>query len=298
MLEQYSISIEQLLEHYNVEAEFNADNLLIFQIKSNSNFMLFPCRIDAFIIGVCQKGELNLTVNFNKLVVKENSCFLSIPENLIEIGKVEDDFKGYAIVISKDYIKDIHLDIDLSSYYMLIRSNPCFPSEEKNIVELTSFYEILAVEARNENSRWKNEIIKGAVSILVYKALEIIEQYKQNTEKPQKKGKEYYFLKFLRLCSESYHEHHNVSYYADKMSLTPKYLSAIVKEVSGLSAVEWIKEYVIKEAKFQLKFSDKTIQEISNSLNFSNQYFFGRYFKKHVGISPKYYRAKDTPPDA
>jgi AraC-like DNA-binding protein len=76
------------------------------------------------------------------------------------------------------------------------------------------------------------------------------------------------------------------------LSLTPKYLSQIIKASTGKSANEWIDEYVMLEAKALLKSTTMTIQQISDELNFPSQSFFGKYFKRCEGVSPKEYREK------
>ena len=94
----------------------------------------------------------------------------------------------------------------------------------------------------------------------------------------------------MRVVMENYKQERSVSFYADKLCVTAKYLSLVVKNVSGKSAGDWIDEYVILEAKALLKSSNMTIQEIADVLNFANQSFFGKYFKHHTGVSPKEYR--------
>ena len=74
------------------------------------------------------------------------------------------------------------------------------------------------------------------------------------------------------------------------MCITPKYLSSIVKDVSGKNAGEWITEYVILEAKVLLKSSKMDVQGIAYKLNFPNQSFFGKYFKQKTGMTPGQYR--------
>ena len=98
------------------------------------------------------------------------------------------------------------------------------------------------------------------------------------------------FESFLKTVATHYKQQRSVTFYADKLYLTPKYLSCVIKEISGKSAGEWIDEQVILAAKALLKSSNMTIQEISVELNFANQSFFGKYFKQHTGISPKAYR--------
>jgi len=87
-----------------------------------------------------------------------------------------------------------------------------------------------------------------------------------------------------------YKKERSVSFYAGKLYVTPKYLSSLVKAVSGKTAGEWIAEIVVLESKVLLKSSSKSIQEISVELNFANQSFFGKYFKQHTGMSPYAYK--------
>ena len=81
-----------------------------------------------------------------------------------------------------------------------------------------------------------------------------------------------------------------MKYYADKLCITPKYLSIICKKNSGKTAKEWIQEYVTENVRFYLKSTDKSIKEISDILGFPNPSYLGRYVKERFGMSPKTYR--------
>ena len=96
---------------------------------------------------------------------------------------------------------------------------------------------------------------------------------------------------FYNLILQYYKDSREVGFYAKKLCLTPKYLSVIIKEFTGNSALGWINDYVILEAKSLLKSTNMTIQQISDELNFPSQSFFGKYFKRLVGVSPKVYRS-------
>ena len=95
---------------------------------------------------------------------------------------------------------------------------------------------------------------------------------------------------FMREVSANYKIDRSVTFYANKLCLTPKHLSGVVKEVSGKTAGEWIDNFVILEARALLKSSEMSVQEIAEYLHFANQSFFGKYFKHYVGMSPKEYR--------
>ena len=100
------------------------------------------------------------------------------------------------------------------------------------------------------------------------------------------------FDEFMSLLQQYNKKERNVSFYAKQLNITPKYLSSVVKEVSGKTAARWIDESVILEAKALLKYSGMSIQEIAYHLNFSTQSFFGKYFKQHTGTSPSRYKRK------
>jgi AraC-like DNA-binding protein len=95
------------------------------------------------------------------------------------------------------------------------------------------------------------------------------------------------------LVREFYRSQRSISFYAEKMFISPKYLSLVIKEATGKSAGDWIDQYVIQEAKNQLRFSGKNVQQIAYDLNFSNQSSFGKYFKNLTGMSPTAFQNKD-----
>ena len=81
-----------------------------------------------------------------------------------------------------------------------------------------------------------------------------------------------------------------MDFYAEKLSITPKYMSTVIKQTSGKTAGDWIDDHVLLEAKALLKSTNMTILQISDELNFPSQSFFGKYFKRLTGVSPKEYR--------
>ena len=98
------------------------------------------------------------------------------------------------------------------------------------------------------------------------------------------------FNKFMALLKLYYAYAHGVQFYADKLCLTPQYLSSAVRKYTGKTATTWINEYVILKAKIMLKDSDLSISDIAYRLNFSSLSDFGRYFKLQTGMRPKVYR--------
>ena len=117
-----------------------------------------------------------------------------------------------------------------------------------------------------------------------------LEQIQFTGELIRYKNIEELLSKFIQLIIKHYKENRTLDFYAEKLFISTKYMSDIIKKTSGLTAHDWIDRYTILEAKILLRSTNKTIQEISNELNFPNHSFFSKYFKHHMGMTPKAYR--------
>ena len=98
------------------------------------------------------------------------------------------------------------------------------------------------------------------------------------------------FEHFMTLVTEHHTSERNMAFYANRLGLTPKYLSKLIKQVSGRSAPDWIDSFVILEAKNMLKYTDDSIKEIVFKLHFPNPSVFYKFFKAHTGMTPSEYR--------
>ena len=140
---------------------------------------------------------------------------------------------------------------------------------------------------RMKDNPYRMEIVKHLNQAFFYGTSY---QFHKVQEKEINSKNEVLVKNFLEIVGQHFKAERGMKFYAQKLFLTPKYLSKIIKETSGKSGNDWINSYVILEAKALLNSSTLTIQQVSDKLNFPTQSFFGRYFKKHVGLSPKQYR--------
>ena len=139
----------------------------------------------------------------------------------------------------------------------------------------------------------KREILGALLTSFTYVALDVWTRALNEARKQESASSariNQIFERFLALVTEYHNTERGMAFYADKLFLTPKYLSKLVKQASGRSAPAWIDSFVILEAKNMLKYSDKTIKEIVYALNFPNQSVFYKFFKAHTGMTPSEYR--------
>lgn len=100
------------------------------------------------------------------------------------------------------------------------------------------------------------------------------------------------FGRFLTLIASERYKRRQVSYYADKLCLTPKYLSIVCQRVSGKAPIQWIAESTMEDCYAMLRDTNKTVKEISDGLGFPNSSFFGQFFRRQAGMTPLEFRAK------
>lgn len=157
---------------------------------------------------------------------------------------------------------------------------------DANSAEFTAFCTCLYYHI--QHSPHRVEIARHLAQAAAYIESGISQKYKTPLEF-RKTRQDSIFGQFIDYVRQYHTKERSINFYADKLCLTPKYLSSVIKNYTGKVAHDWINEFVIEKAKALLKSSNLTIQQISDELNFPNQSFFGTYFKRHVGLCPKEY---------
>jgi AraC family transcriptional activator of pobA len=266
------------------------EDLLITDSIKHVELFKFPCRIDAITIVVCIKGAMSCRVNLKDYNLKGNDIIVNFPENIIQVGSTS-DFEGFVLLVSMAMLDKLHIDIKKKiDSYMNLRERPLMHVTEKDI-ECLRYYYYLFKENMYDKCSDTGEIMRGLVSSVVFKIISMVNRSSKIVEEivPDKPNIQMYFDEFMSLLSTFHTTERSIGFYADKMNLTCNYLSNIVKEYSGKPASYWVGEYVILEAEVLLKMAGMNVQQVAYRLNFPSQSMFGKYFKKHTGVTPKEY---------
>lgn len=269
------------------------DDFALFDDVKDFPLYSYPERLEAAVMVLCLQGKWQLDINLKKQELSSGSLMFIMPEQILQSLEISSDFSGIFILMSKNFIDNIFPKLKgLLPFIFYLKDHPCISIDEEDQRCIMDYYTFLLRKALQNDNHCRKEIVHGLVLALFYDVYNI---YKK--QMPQvvvhESRKEELFEKFLHLLNSTFRKERNVIYYANKLFLTPKYLSRVVKEVSGKTAGEWIDDFVILEAKALLKSTGKSIQEIAEELHFANQSFFGKYFKHHTELSPKEYRKND-----
>ena len=255
----------------------------------------FPSRLNALIIGVGTEGETSLTSNLQEFRLKKDSLFIFSPKHILQVQS-NNRFKAHLIVIAPDFLKRINIDTKrMMPLFLQFGSLPCMELTQAESQSLRSFISMVEQELKGSETDFSSEIIGGLIAATIYKVGDILTHYlteHPEVDSPIHNRAEEYFRQFTELLGEHYKHERSVGFYARQLCITPKYLTTLIKRISGKSVSEWIDNYVILEAKTLLKYSNMSVQEIAYYLNFPNQSFFGSYFKRNAGMSPSQYKAK------
>lgn len=256
----------------------------------------FPSRIDAFIIGVGTEGETTVSFNLREYVLKKDSMFIFGPRNILQV-RSEEHFKAHVLVISPDLMRSINIDTKhMMPLLLQFSTHPCIELAPEESQRLRSFIALVEREVQGPETDFARDIISELIAATIYKVGDILHHYlaeHPEVERFVHNRAEEYFRHFIELLGEHYKQQRSVGFYARQLCITPKYLTTLIKRISGRSVSEWIDDYVIIEAKTLLKYANMSVQEIAYHLNFPNQSFFGSYFKRNTGMSPSQYKEQE-----
>ncbi|MCD7900617.1 MAG: AraC family transcriptional regulator [Bacteroides sp.] len=247
----------------------------------------YPHILDGIVFAICIKGWAKFKINIQEFVIKPNTITTILPNSIIEPIEKSDDFVLETLFFSFDFIAELPLPPNFNILGE-IEQNPCLYVSEEQAGNLLKFHTFTVEQYNRREHLYRQEIAKCLLFALIAEIGALYSMVESNSNKLTRTEK--LISQFLILLRKHYKEERNVSFYADKMCLTPKYLTGIIKKSTGKSIMTWIHEAVIAAAKVQLKSSNNTIVQISEELNFIDASIFCRFFRKHTGMTPKQYR--------
>lgn len=265
------------------------DDLLLSDQINKAPMPSEPRKTNFILIGLCTKGKISYRMDTEELVVHAGELLVVSERHVIDGYKCSDDMEGLCIMMSVNFfheiIKSVH---DVSSLFVFARMQPVMKLEADEIITFTEYFQFIKQKISDNHNHFRKDLIRTLMLAMFYDVGNVIYRVKNFDESLLRSEK--VFTRFLKMVEENCKRERRVSWYAQQLNITPKYLSTAVKRISGRTAVEWIENYVTMELRVLLKNSTKSIKEITEELNFPNQSFLGKYFKEHVGMTPSAYR--------
>lgn len=260
------------------------DDFYIFDVTDNS-LSNHPFKIDMYVCCICLQGESVGNINLSPYRLAHAKMSINISGQILEQEFISDDFRGICIFMSDKFISSLGLPYNFETY-MLLQDMPVLDLKPGQLDAMLSYCTMVRRVIENGHP-YRLDIIKHLTCAFFYGIGYYFHQLSKNKILS---NDEALMNDFSKEVQQFYRKERKVLFYADRLHLSASYLSTVIKRVSGKTAAEWIDDYVVLEAKALLKSTKLTIQQISDELNFPSQSFFGKYFKRITGMSPKEYR--------
>lgn len=301
---EQSLRIAQLsgIKRFSFDySKFGDDYMFSHFIPGESALDYFssPVRFDGILFVLCLKGKFEVEINLQQIEICSNSLLCLGPDKIISSKQTDfSDFEAYFLFMSPQFLRDINIDMNVMNNIGRMASlkssrQPVLSLSDEESQLLQKYMELLHYNTiKNSDELYIKNISRNIIASVIYQIFQFGEKYmpQERVEERPLSRRANYVQEFMRLMHENYRQERSVGFYADKLFISPKYLSLIIKEMTGRSAAEWIDECVILEAKNLLRYSGKNIQQVAYELNFTNQSSFGKYFKHLTGMSPSQFQ--------
>ena len=247
-----------------------------------------PHKFDFFLIAYHKSGSAILEIDMEKYDLSEPANIIRLlPGQIVAFNNTSPDFDVDVVIMSKSFVDNLLVFANGGVPFSFHkRSNAVVRIGERAKMASMFIKAIRHILDENAENPYKSKIVQHVMMAIFYSSENLS---RTEVEKPRTNA-DILSKEFLALAKEHFREERQLKFYADKMCITPRYLSRVVKECTQFSAADWIERFVVLEARALLKSTNMTVQQISDELNFPSQTFFGKYFKRRVGLSPKEYR--------
>lgn len=253
-------------------------------------------RSDAFGFSIVKSGYVKCNVNLNGTVFRTDDLFVFSPNSVVQVDYISDDCEIESLCFTEAYLMEVVGNVnagieDFLSHLFLQHTFHWTLSATRSTFFKTILAELNALSTRTAEMSldMEKDICRQAFHLFFLQltaiakdnAIPLVKNYSR---------KEQLVFSFFSLVREHFRQQRQVSFYADKLFVTPKYLSEIVKKTTGKPASDIIDHFVAKEAKLLLNSPLLNVSQVSEKLNFPDQSVFGKYFKRVTGLSPKHFR--------
>ena len=256
--------------------------------KVLNEYMRFPCKILCGVYAFMIKGKARATVNITQYDFRENDLIYLAPNSFFLVHEFSEDAQLSYIIFSSSFLEKNAYSIRRPR---LVTVDACqivnVTSEQAKIIN--DFSQLI-----EESVNCSPSMLNSERMVHIYNLVHLVFQdyFVANSDATSKvmDRKTEIYHEYSELVMKHYHEWHHVSDYAEALHITVPHLCSTIKQASQRTAGDLIVEAILTDAKAQLKLSVTPIKEIAISLGFENVAFFNRFFKSHVGITPRTYR--------
>ena len=248
---------------------------------------------DGFIISIFKGKDISFSINGRDYVAKKGDMLVLAPNMILEYHDIPEDNDTIRIITAIGLVMELPSPFD-TDIISAARMKPLIRPDRKELEVILDIFSVIGKVYSEEDGEYRKEIIKSLTFGIIYKIGEIYSRVRGEMPQRDRLNDERLSDDFFRLLALHYRKDRTVKFYADKMALTPKYLSQAIRRITGKSVHEWVDDAIMLEIKNLLKTTDLTILQISEELNFCSPSSFIQFFRQHTGQTPFRYRHSES----
>lgn len=244
-------------------------------------------------ILICRKGKAVLSVNYKDWQLYEGAVITVFPNDVVELKDTIGSLQFEMLKYNPSLLREASLQLE-QTVYSSLREDRCRQDTPVVTNIINSMFSLLKVYFEQSECTCISQLVLyqlKAFFIGFHEYLQRNPQYRPDDIKSYRVRE--LFNHFMMMLERDYKSYRDVKYYASMMHITPKYLTNIVRQVTGHTPKNIIDQYIILQLKMQLKRSSQSIKEIAWEYNFTDVSFFCRYFKQHTGLTPQQVRERN-----
>lgn len=252
----------------------------------------YPLRLKDSLLIVVLSGEIDIDMNYQSHTLEKHMIVQLTEDDILLNITHSSDFTGYLIRFSPELrseIKGLTAGVRLQKANRLKKAYPIQKLDDKEFDRVVRRIRSMQSYLSDETHPYRSLIIRNEVMNL-FLDLDYSRGKKHGDGEIELSHAELLRERFREMLVDKCCQHRDVGFYARELCVTSDYLSRVIREYDGGSAIKWITTAVVTEAKYLMRQPGKTINEIALKMNFPDQSTFGKYFKKHAGLSPKEYK--------
>lgn len=280
---RYDITLPEEVDNILATDFWMLDHLNAGMLRAISEPVKFTSSVSVYVRSGRGEVEINLISH-----TFSAPCVFNIHRSqILEMKEVSEDFDACFVVLSKRFTDNLFVLLKDCWAYTAACRQPLADIPENLVDSFEDNVRMMkSIMEDNENPFAYNAQLLYMSSFFYHVGMKCYKRLEDVYPRTNSRLTD----QFIQLVQNNFKKERFLDFYADRLGVSSRHLSRTMKMLTGSTAVEWIERYVILEAKVLLKSTNMSIQQISDDLNFPSQSFFGKYFKKNTGVSPKEFR--------
>lgn len=248
------------------------------------------CRTEGGAILFCRRGSATVTVDQLRDRVTRDTLLLLLPGSILHLNECTDDFRVRFCAFSLELFSEAAYRLD-PSFFHILHEHAIIRLPDRIIEGVRNWFQMASYTYRDRGNIFRNTIIRNRLQNVLLEAFDKTQRFAPDVHSQTGTTRQAdLFQRFVALVHEHCTEQREVAFYADRLCISTRYLSTIIRSVAHSTAKEFIDRSVVLEIKMLLGSTEFSVQEIAYRLHFLDQSYLGRFFKKHTGVSPTEFR--------